>query len=517
MADHPATLETLSPLQVRVLFATAALSSAVGLVLELMLVTQASYLLGDAALATGVVIGTFLAAMGLGAWLSQFVAEDGRPRQRLLGTFLVVELCLSPLCLLAPLSLFALFSAEGPVWLALVVFTLMVGVLGGMEVPLLTRLLETQQHLRKALARVLALDYFGALLGSLLFPLVLLPWLGLLPTAGVLAVVPLASSAALCWLFPDIRRWRWPVTAALPLAAVAAWLIVPLGDRIEDGLYDDPVVGRLQTRHQRIVLTRRRNDLRLFLDGNLQFSSLDEYRYHEALVHPALALHPRPERVLVLGAGDGLALREVLRWPGVKRIDLVELDAQMLNLARRHPFLRRLNGDSLTDPRLHTHVGDAFELVRRLEGPFDVVIADFPDPATAALARLYSVTFYGRLLRRLAPGGLIVTQASTPFFTPKVMASIRATLHELALETRPYSVDVPSFGPWGFVLAHRPGQILTARPLPFRGRWFDSNQLDRLFQLPRDLEPAEAERVLPNRLSRPVLTDYQRQVRWSQD
>jgi len=262
------------------------------------------------------------------------------------------------------------------------------------------------------------------------------------------------------------------------------------------------------------VLTRRRDDLRLFLDGNLQFSSLDEYRYHEALVHPALALHPRPRRVLVLGAGDGLAVREVLRWPGVTRVDLVELDGEMLRLARRHPFLKRLNRGSLDDPRVHVHVGDAFELVRRLAGPFDVVIADFPDPATAPLARLYSVTFYGRVLQRLAPDGLLVTQASTPFFTPRVMASIRATLAELSLQSRPYSVDVPSFGPWGFVLAHRPGQALTAAALPFRGRWIDADQLQRLFVLPRDLQPPPGQTVLPNRLSRPVLADYQRQGLW---
>ena len=395
---------TLTPLQVRVLLATAALSSSVGLVLELMLVTQASYLLGDAALATGVVIGSFLAAMGLGAWLSQFITGGAQPQQALLRSFLLVELCLAPLCLLAPLALFALFSADGPVWLALVVFTLLVGVLGGMEVPLLTRLLETQQHLRKALARVLALDYFGALVGSLLFPLLLLPWFGLLPTAALLALIPLANSALLCWLFPVCRRWRWPLTIAWPLAALGASLVVPLGDRIEDSLYDDPVVGRQQTRHQRIVLTRRSNDLRLFLDGNLQFSSLDEYR-----------------------------------------------------------------------------------------------------------------TFYGRLLGRLAPDGLLVTQASTPFFAPKVMASIQATLAELHLQNRPYSVDVPSFGPWGFVIAHRPGLSLNARALPFRGRWIDDAQLQRLFSLPRDLQPPANQTVLPNRLSRPVLADYQRQGIWRQN
>jgi spermidine synthase len=198
----------LRPLQVWVLLAAAAVSSTVSLVLELMLATQASYLLGDHTLATGIVVGTFLAAMGLGAWLSQFLACGPNPFARLLRLFLLVELLLSPLCLLAPLGLFALFGAGGPVWLGLVVLTLLVGVLGGMEVPLLTRLLETQQHLRTALARVLALDYLGALVGALLFPLVLLPWLGLLPTAGLLALVPLLSCLVICRVFPLGRRWR---------------------------------------------------------------------------------------------------------------------------------------------------------------------------------------------------------------------------------------------------------------------------------------------------------------------
>ncbi|MFN7677922.1 MAG: MnmC family methyltransferase, partial [Cyanobacteriota bacterium] len=236
---------------------------------------------------------------------------------------------------------------------------------------------------------------------------------------------------------------------------------------------------------------------------------------HEALVHPAMALHPAPRRVLLLGAGDGLAAREVLRWPGVERIDLVELDGGMVRLARQQPFLRRLNGASLEDARLRVHVGDAFVAVRQLPVRYDVVIADFPDPSSAPLARLYSVTFYGRLMARLAPGGVIVTQASSPFFAPKVMASILATLGELGLTARSYSVDVPSFGPWGFVMATRPGQQLVARPLPFEGRWIDQPRLRHLFELPRDLRPPPGQPVLPNRLTRPVISDYQRQGIWS--
>lgn len=504
----------LSGLQVRLLLATAALSSAAGLALQLLLVTQASYLAGDASLATGVVVGTFLAAMGLGAWLSQFVATGARPRRSLLRCFLLVELCLVPLCLLGPLALFALFAADAPLWPAVVLLTLAVGVLGGMELPILTRLLEQQEQVRTALARVLALDYLGALAGSLLFPLVLLPWLGLLPTAAVLALVPLGCAALLSWAFPELGNGRWPLTLLLPPAGLAGLLVAPVGGRIEDQLYDDPVIGRVQSRHQRIVLTRRRDDLRLYLDGSLQFSSLDEYRYHEALVHPAMALQGRPRRVLLLGAGDGLALREVLRWPSLQRVDLVELDPAMLQLARRQPFLRRLNRASLDHPGVRLHVGDAFAVVGRLPGPYDVVIADFPDPDTPAVARLYSVAFYRRLLHLLAPDGLVVTQASTPFFAPRVMASIQATFRVLGLETRPYSVDVPSFGPWGFVIARRSGPLTPIPALPFAGRWIDGHQLSRLFALPRDLQPAPGERVEPNRLSRPVLVPYQRESRW---
>lgn len=506
--------EPLSRAQQRLLLLTAAFSSAVGLVLELLLVTQASYLTGDAALATGIVVGTFLAAMGLGAWLSQGIGADGEEGPALLRAFLLVELGLVPLCLLGPLLLLLIWSVDGPLWLALVGLTLLVGMLGGMELPLLTRLLERGGGLRRTLARVLALDYAGALAGSLLFPLLLLPALGLMRTAALLSLMPLLAALLISRSFSDCRRWWRPIALGLPLLALLAVGMVRLGERFEDGVHDDPVISRQQSRHQRLVLTRRRDDLRLYLDGHLQFSSLDEYRYHEALVHPVMALHPAPRRVLLLGAGDGLALRELWRWPGVERVDLVELDPAMLTLARRQSFLRRLNGGSLEDRRLRVHLGDAFAVVTRLQDRYDVVIADFPDPETATLARLYSTAFYSRLRQRLAPGGLLVTQASTPFFVPRVMASIQLTLASVGFSTRAYSIDVPSFGPWGFVLAHQPGQSLQPRALPFRGRWFDRPQLERLFALPQDLRPLPGETVQPNRLSRPVLVEYQRRARW---
>ena len=500
----------IGPTQVRVLLVSAMVSSAVGLVLELLLVTQASYLVGDATLATGVVVGTFLAAMGLGAWLTQFLAIIGEEQSDLLQSLIWVELSLCPLCLIGPLGLFVLFSVDGPVWLAIVVLTIFVGVLGGMELPLITRVLETEQNLRQALAQVLALDYLGSLIGALAFPLLLLPWLGLLPTAALLSVIPVLCSLCLSLTFPHLRRWRRATGLLLPLIAFVGVLIAPLGDRIEDSFYMDPVISRFQSRFQRIVLTRRRGDLRLYLDGDLQFSSIDEYRYHEGLVHPAMAAHASPKRVLLLGAGDGLALREVLRWPEVKRVDLIELDPAMLRLAMHQPLLRQLNGDAFKDSRVSIHTGDAFALIRAMKQTFDVVIADFPDPDTIPIARLYSVGFYASLLQRIAPGGTLVTQASSPFLAPKVLASIEASLQQHALSTRAYTFTIPSFGPWGFVLAHRRGENHDFRPLPFSTRWLDEHQLQRIFEVPRDYRPDPSTQVLPNRLTRPVLIDYQR-------
>ena len=485
-------------------------SSAAGLVLELLLVTQASYLMGDATLATGVVVGTFLAAMGLGAWLTEFIAVRGQPLDRLLCALVLVEISLCPLCLLGPVALFLLFSLNAPLWIAIVVLTMLVGVLGGMELPLITRMLETQDQLRRALARVLALDYFGSLLGALAFPLVLLPWLGLLPTAALLALVPVLATLALALVFPGLRRWRGPLVVLLPLTGLAAVLIAPLGDRIEDRFYGSRVIERHQSRYQRIILTRRGADLRLFLDGDLQFSSLDGYRYHEALVHPAMAIHPSPRRVLLLGAGDGLALREILRWPGVEAVDVVELDPVVVRLAESHPLLRRLNANSLHDPRVQLHLGDAYASLRSLDHRYDVVIADFPDPDTLPVARLYSVGFYGTLRQRLNPDAVVVTQASTPFLTPRVLASIEAGLRHVGFHTRPYTVAIPSFGPWGFVMARARSWTPRFRSIPFATRWIDADQLPGLFAFPRDFLPERSDTVQANRMTRPVLLDYQR-------
>ncbi|MDX2245103.1 MAG: polyamine aminopropyltransferase [Leptolyngbyaceae cyanobacterium bins.302] len=507
--------------QRNLLLLTAAVSSSCGLAVELLLGTLASYLVGNQALAYGVAVGGFLAAMGLGAYLSRFVATSGSDRaqqHQLQTTFVWIELAIAPLSALIPLALFALFVIDGPFWIALFLATAVLGTLAGMELPVLTRLLEQDEGLKDALAGALALDYVGALLGSLALPIVLLPLMGLFPAAALIGAIPALMVVVLATAFPSLRQWgRWGLILGVLLLGLVP-LMIPLGDRLENTLYKAPVITRVQSPYQRIVLTRRGSDLRLFLDGDLQFSTFDEYRYHEALVHPALSANQMlrqqagSRRVLLLGAGDGLALREVLKWQDVGRVVLIDLDQAVVHLARKQPFLVKANGGAYADPRVEVIQGDAFVAVPALKEQFDVMIADFPDPDRDAIAKLYSQGFYRRLLSRLAPNGVLVTQSSSPFFAPKAFACIDATLKSVGLETYPYVVDVPSFGLWGFVMATRSPIQPDQLALPVATRFLNESTLHNLFELPKDIELGNVE---VNRLSQPVIVRYQADPRWA--
>jgi len=570
-----------------VLLVAAAVCSGCGLAIELLLGTLASYLVGNQALSYSLAVGGFLAAMGLGAYLSRFIAVSarvdaaacpdqiaqlgdlepdgqftstsvlGRERQtgvldpttialtlsnpqvftpsdasdlrNLLVAFGAIELLTAPLCALLPLGLFGLFVADGPIWLGLGLVTLILGTLAGMEVPLLTRILERDQGVKDALSGVLALDYLGALVGSLAFPIVLLPWLGLFPSAAAIATLPAFTVFALGQVFRKarllkgsvLRFWgRGGLVVGLALLGFIP-LTVPLGDRLESALYSAPIIASVQSPYQKIVLTRQQKDVRLFLDGDLQFSTLDEYRYHESLVHPAIgAVSQRRKaagvsenlRVLLLGAGDGMALREVLKWPQVQQVLLIDLDEAVVNLARRHPFLRRVNADAFADRRVKLQFADAFQAISTLDQKFDVMIADFPDPDRASLAKLYSQGFYRQLLTHLAADGVLVTQATSPFFAPQAFACIAATLKSLDLAVTPYTVNVPSFGPWGFVLASFKPVEVNQITLPVSTQFLTPELIDRLFTLPADLPQMKVE---INRLVDPVLVRYLADSRWS--
>jgi len=429
-----------------------------GLVYELIAGTLASYLLGDSVTQFSTVIGVYLSAMGAGSYLSAKVERD------LLPVFVRTEILIGIVGGFSAALMFVLFGQVASFRIPLYGVLAAVGVLVGVEIPLLLRILHDEFEFKDLVARVLTFDYIGALFASLLFPLVLVPHLGLIRSGfmfGMLNVV--VALWLLMTLGHDIKWARTHRAAAVAaLAALIAGFVY--AERImsfsEIAMYADPVIYTRSTQYQRVVLTATHRDLRLYLNGNLQFSSRDEYRYHEALVHPGMAAVPVPKRVLIFGGGDGLAAREVLKHPDVESITQVELDPAMIELFSHNVLLTGLNQESFASPKLHVINDDAFVWLkaRTASGAaekFDYVIVDFPDPSNFSIGKLYTLSFFRLLNKVLAPGGAIVVQSTSPFVARQSYWCVTATLEAAGFATMPYHVYVPSFGEWGFVLAAR--------------------------------------------------------------
>lgn len=428
------------------------LVAACGLIYELLLATISSYLIGSSVTQFSLCIGVFIGAMGIGSYVSQFVTTH------LLRWFLTVEILLAVVGGISAWALFGAYAYLGSIYYgALFLLIGLIGGLVGLELPLLTRLLSQYGALKETIAQALSFDYVGSLLGSVAFPLVLLPALGMTRTAFVVGLLNLGIAVWNLRVFAHrIRSIRPPLLLCVFLAAFLAFGLVvadQAGRFFEKRLYDDEILFARQTPYQKIVVTRFREDLRLYLDGNLQFSSLDEHRYHESLIHPAMSHASSPESVLVLGGGDGLGVREVLKWKGVRKVTLVDIDPAMTRIARTYPSIKAQNGGALDDPRVTLVHEDAFTFLNRTGALYQVVIADLPDPNSEVLAKLYSREFYGMIRKRLSPGGAFVTQATSPLFSRDAFWCIEKTVAAAGFAPTAYHAYVPSFGDWGFVLA----------------------------------------------------------------
>ncbi|MGW0826327.1 polyamine aminopropyltransferase [Streptomyces sp. NPDC002845] len=466
--------------------------AACGLVYELELVAFASYLTGDPVTQTSVVVSVMVFAMGVGSLLAK------RLRPRAAAGFGAIEAALALVGGCSAMALYAVFAWTGDwggAWASgsrylLVAFSLAIGLLIGAEVPLLMELIQRirRQDAGGAVADLFAADYVGALVGGLAFPFLLLPWLGQLNGALLTgAVNALVGGAVVLGLFRgDLsRRSKWLMvvanTVVLGLLAAAAVLADDFERAARHAVYGTDVRVVLQTGVQEVVLTGGTDGrpLGLFLDGRLRAGGRDERRYHEALVHPAMD-GPR-SRVLVLGGGDGLAAREVLRYRDVRRVDVVELDPELVRLARTDPALSALSEHAYDDERVRTVTADSFAWLRGAPpAAYDVVVVDLPDPGISASTKLYSQEFYGLARQVLADGGRLVVHAGPVATRPRVFWTVDATVRAAGLRTAPYAVDGRHAGfaagpdrtagasgagaphDWGFVLAWADG----GRPRP---------------------------------------------------
>lgn len=479
-----------------------------GLIYELLAGTLASYLLGDSVTQFSLVIGIYLSALGVGAWLSSFVEE------KLARCFIEIELAVA---LVGGASAPLLFLAFGYIdWFRPLLYGLVfsIGVLVGLELPLLMRLLKEHVEFSDLVSRVLTFDYIGALLAALLFPILLVPHLGLVRTSLVFGII---NALVGLWGTHLLR----PLLSAEGLGGLRGRAVLVVGllvtgiikaDSITTVAEENQLAGRVvhaeSSPYQRIVITENRTGIQLFLNGHLQFNSADEYRYHEALVHPAMGSCHNAQRILVLGGGDGLAVREILRYATVESVTLVDLDPSMTSLANRFPPLAELTGNALRDSRVTVINQDAFLWIDEDAGQFDAVIIDFPDPGTYSLGKLYTSYFFSRLRQRMAPRAVVTIQCSSPLVSPKSYWCVINTLEQSGFRVRPFQATVPAFGVWGFALAAvdaLPPNPQLAPQVSQQLRFLDQSVLDDLFIMPKDMNHVETE---INRLNNQVLVRY---------
>jgi len=448
--------------RIRSVLAMTVVLSACSLMYELLIAQTLSLAAGNTVVWYSLSVGIYIGGMGIGAFLCRrrFAAHPWR-------TLFSVELLLSaigaaavPTILLAH-SLYLYYSVTANEMSVFVFFgvsfamLLLVGVLSGIELPTLIRIGNAAVVDGEATNRVLGWDYIGSMLAGLLFPLALLPYFNLTVIGFGTAAVNLAVGALVLQRFvaPDERTggrsWVAAGVAAVLLLGIvrsssieqyflkryyfhtaAAERGSPLGSladlpdvyrayspyqqidlvRDPDGFYEGVLFDAYSTKFRDAPETPRHRTL--FLNGDFQLGSDYEEFYHEWFAHIPMMLRSEvPRDVLVLGAGDGMLIRELVKHEEVRRILHVDLDRALVELAKTDPILTTLNDNALQDPRIETRYGDAFHFVRTSEETFDAIYMDFPYAKDFNLAKLYSREFFHFLKSRLRDGGYAVFDA----------------------------------------------------------------------------------------------------------
>jgi spermidine synthase len=476
------------------------------IIYELLIATTVSYFMGDSVKFFSLTIGLYMAAMGLGSYISKFITD------KLLQRFVIAEILLGLIGGISIPLLYFTYTTTSLFYPTYVLLTLCIGFLIGLEIPFLTRLMENYQVLKSNIANILSFDYLGALIATIAFPFFLLPVLGIYQSSLLFGLINMSIAAVVLYSYRKSlgktgKRLQL-LTAAMSLVILVMLVFSSLALKHWDQmLYNGRIVHSEQTPYQKITLTKSKDDLRLYLNGVLQFSSVDEYRYHESLVIVPMTFADKPiKRVLVLGAGDGLAVRELLKYPEIEQIVLVDLDAAMTQLAKNNPHLVDINLGSLDNKKVQVVIDDAFVFLEQNKQAFDLIINDLPDPNTIALSRLYSKQYYRLAKSNLTSDGIMVTQATSPFFVKPAFWSIAKTIEAAGFAyTYPYHTNVPSFGDWGFVLSTLHSiDFIPKRPIE-NSLFLTHKSIPSLFVFEKDVQKIDVE---INQIDKPVVLDY---------
>ena len=498
-----------------------------GIVAEYILSTLATYFIGNAVFQWTMIVSLMLFCMGLGSRISKLIKKN------LIQNFLLLEVSLSIVVAFSSITVYSVAAFSEYYELLIYVISMLVGLLIGLEIPLVIRINNAYDDLKTNISSILEKDYYGSLLGGVFFAFVGLPILGLSYTPFVLGFINFAVAFMVFLKFRNKlnqkRQGNKMLILLLNVAVVLCLGVIycqPIIEWGEQKKYKDKVVYTEQTKYQKIVLTEWKDEHWLYLNGNLQFCSIDEAMYHEPLVHPVMQLAQRPKEVLILGGGDGCAVRELLKYSSIERIDLVDLDPSMTQLGKNNPILVQINEGAMNSNKLHVYNEDAYLFLTEKERRFyDVIIVDLPDPRSVELNRLYSHEFYSHCYRRLSSGGLLITQAGSPYFATKAYKCIEKTMTSANFKTIAMHNQVLSMGEWGWIVGVKTNRATSdailkrLQSLDFEGintKWITKEAMLLLTSFGKDnffmKDNEDAIRI--NRIHDPVLYEYYQKGNW---
>ncbi len=470
---------------------------------ELIISAVSSYLQGNSTLQYSITIGLYMAALGFGSYISRYFKKN------LFNVFVTIELSIGVAGGLSSLLLFLSNIYISNYVVVMYLEIILIGMLAGAEIPIMTRIIEEdEKNLSVTLSSIFSFDYIGGLLGAIAFPLLLLPHLGFFSTSFLCGLLNITAAILILQRFGERVKhiWIYRVLAIFIASGMIIGIVFAdnISESVEGGLYRDQIIYMEQTEYQKIVLTKHRDDVRLYIDGNCQFSTADEYRYHEALVHIPMSELDSRSHVLILGGGDGMAVREVLKYDEVERIDLVDLDAEMIRICSTNQNITAVNQNSLESDKLNIYNMDAYEYLEDSKEQYDLIIVDLPDPNSESLNKLYSNIFYRMCKNRLKDTGVMVVQSTSPYYAAKAFWCINKTIKSEGLYVKAYHLQVPAFGDWGFNMASR-RELTEDLDFDVDTKYLTRENVSALFRFGKDEIDDDVE---INRLTKPVLMEY---------
>lgn len=427
-----------------------------GIVAEYILSTLAAYFIGNAILQFTLIVSIMLFSMGLGSRISKSFDT------KIVEYFIITELVLSVLVSFSALIAYSFFSFTEISWLIIYILSILVGILIGLEIPFATRINNEFESLKFNISSILEKDYYGSLIGGLFFAFVGLPYLGLTYTPFVLGILNFVVSF---WLFLALKdnidcTWRKKLSVAYATVSVVILLgfyyakpIIQFGEQVK---YKDKIVYQVQTKYQKIIITQWGKNYSLYINGNQQLSSFDEFLYHEPMAHTVMNMTPSKKNILVLGGGDGCLVRELLKYNDeVATITLVDLDPKMTELAKSNEIMKEINNNAMNNAKVTIHHKDAFNYLEKSTAIYDVIFVDLPDPNNVDLNKLYAKEFYYLCYKSLAKNGILITQAGSPYYATKAFYCIDKTMKKAGFNTLPIHNQVLTLGEWGWIIGKK--------------------------------------------------------------